>query len=470
MIAEIVGYLQWFFLTYMVCLSGCYFILNIISIVAIVKHMQAYSLDYFMDSFSEFLTPISVLVPAFNEENNIVDSVRSLLQLIYSEYEVIVINDGSLDSTLPVLIDAFELVAIPEAYPVRIPVQNLRGFYRSNIYPNLKVIDKENGGKSDALNAGINAARYPLFCTIDADSILQRDSLNRIVQPMMKDPRVVAVGGTIRILNGSKINEGQLVRAGLPSQLLVRMQIIEYLRAFLFGRLGWSPLNGMLIISGAFGLFQKQSVLDVGGYSTDTVGEDMELVLRLHRELSRQKKDYRIVFVPDPICWTEAPADLPSLKSQRIRWQKGLVQSLSKNRTLLFSSGGSMAGWLAFPFMLIFELIGPFIEVSGYFFVLVAFLFNLVSWQFFLLFIGLAVGLGMLISVTALLLEEISFHVYSSYRQIWGLFLASIFENFGYRQLITIWRLEGLLHSLRSQVNEWGTIQRSETWQGETTS
>ena len=247
------------------------------------------------------------------------------MQRIYSEYEVVVVNDGSKDDTLQILIDAFQLVPIPEAYPQKIPVQELRGFYQSREYPNLRVIDKENGGKADALNAGINASRYPIFCSIDADSILQRDSLNKIVQPFMNDPRTVAAGGTIRIVNGSIVKDGLLLKASLPDNLLVRMQIVEYLRAFLFGRLGWTPINALLVISGAFGLFNKQSVLEVGGYRRDTIGEDMELVVRLHRDLRMKRKPYRITFVPDPICWTEVPEDLKILRSQRTRLAAGIV-------------------------------------------------------------------------------------------------------------------------------------------------
>ena len=456
---------QGFFLAYLLLLSLAYFALNIISVVSIIKHMRTHRMEYFMDSFSEFQPPISLLVPAYNEAATIESSLRSLMQLIYSEYEVVVVNDGSKDDTLQILIDAFQLVPIPEAYPQKIPVQELRGFYQSREYPNLRVIDKENGGKADALNAGINASRYPIFCSIDADSILQRDSLNKIVQPFMNDPRTVAAGGTIRIVNGSIVKDGLLLKASLPDNLLVRMQIVEYLRAFLFGRLGWTPINALLVISGAFGLFNKQSVLEVGGYRRDTIGEDMELVVRLHRDLRMKRKPYRITFVPDPICWTEVPEDLKILRSQRTRWQQGLYESLAENKGLLFHPRGGTAGWIAFPFMVVFELFGPVIEISGYLFVIFGFLVGLVKVEVFGLFFFLAVGLGILISVTSLLLEELSFHIYSDPRQVFSLFLASIAENFGYRQLVSVWRLEGLWKSLTGKKAEWGKMVRTADWQ-----
>lgn len=468
MILSIFDYLQVFFLLYMLCLGLSYFALNIVAIITIIRHMQTHRLDYLLDSFSEFQPPITMLVPAYNEATTIESSVRSLMQLIYAEYEVIVINDGSIDDTLKILIEEFKLVSVPQAYPLRITVKDIRGFYQSKKYRNLRVIDKKNGGKADALNAGINASRYPLFCSIDADSILQRNSLNQIVQPFLSDPKTIAAGGTVRVINGSKVKDGFLIKAGLPRKILAQMQIVEYLRAFLFGRLGWTPINAMLIISGAFGLFNKQSVLDVGGYKSDTIGEDMELVVRLHRFYRERKRPYRITFVPDPICWTEVPEDLKSLRSQRTRWQKGLFESLLKNRSLLFNRRGGAVGWLAFPFMLIFELLGPLIEVLGYIFIIFGFIFGLVSLEVFLLFFLLAVGIGMLISVTSLLLEEISFHIYSEPWQILRLFFVAIIENFGYRQLITLWRLEGLVKSLLGIKARWGSINRTASWQSNT--
>lgn len=464
---QIVIGLQWFFLCYFVALHGGYLMLNVLAALAMSRAMGRRVLDELPRGFGRFEPPISVLVPAYNESGSIVGSLHSLLQLSYSEYELVVINDGSRDDTLAALMQAFDLRPFPEAYRVRLPTQPVRSVYRSLKYPNLRVIDKENGGKADALNAGINAARYPLFCAVDADSILQRDSLSRVVQPFLEDPLTVASGGTVRIANGCEISGGFLQKAALPRHPLALIQIMEYLRAFLFGRLGWVPLNALLIISGAFGVFNKERVVSAGGYRHDTVGEDMELVVRLHRQLRQAGIPYRIHFLPDPICWTEAPEDLRTLKNQRIRWQTGLAQSLMMNRSLLFHRRGGWAGWLAFPFMLLFEFAGPLIEVAGYVFMTLAWMWGGVSGLAFAAFLFLSFGLGLLLSATALLLEEFSFHLYTRPRDLLRLFLAALLENFGYRQLNSVWRLLGLLRWLRGGRQRWGEMKRKTVWQEE---
>ncbi len=348
-----------FFLGYFVLLNGGYLGLNLLSLLALRRRTDEIVLDELPQVFSGHEVPISVLVPAYNEEATICSAIRSLLQLSYPEYEVVVINDGSTDGTLDALRSAFELEAFPEAYYAQIRTGDVHAVLRSRRHGNLKVIDKQNGGKADALNAGINASRYPLVCGIDADSVLERGSLHRVVQPFLRDSRVVATGGTVRVANGCEIESGHLRRVGLPQSLLARFQVVEYLRAFLFGRLGWSAISGMLIISGAFGLFRKDAVIAIGGYRQNTIGEDMELVVRLHRVLRQRGTPYRIEFVPDPVCWTEAPEDLATLRNQRVRWQRGLSESLAANWPLMFSRRGGVPGWVAFPFMVAFEWLGP---------------------------------------------------------------------------------------------------------------
>ena len=345
----IVAGAQWFFLGYFLALNLAYMALTLLAVRFIGQDDDARASLLLPRYFSGLEPPVSLLVPAYNEEATIASSIRSMLQLEYPHFEIIVVNDGSKDRTLAVLQEEFELVPFPEAYRVAIPTRPIRAIYRSLRHASLRVIDKENGGKSDALNAGINAARSPLFCAVDADSILQRDSLHRVARPFLEDPTTIASGGTIRLANGCRVSEGFLEEVGMPGSWLARIQIVEYLRAFLFGRLGWSPLNAMLIVSGAFGLFRRNVVIEAGGYRTDTVGEDMELVVRLHRLHRLARKPYRIVFVPDPICWTEAPESLTVLRSQRSRWQRGLLESLTLNRRLLFHPRGGAPGWLAFP-------------------------------------------------------------------------------------------------------------------------
>ncbi|ULA60780.1 MAG: Glycosyl transferase [Nitrospira sp.] len=462
---KLISISEWLFLLYVLGLTAGYLMLDLIAIVYLRQYLQERVLESLPTSYTGFEPQISILVPAYNEAATIAGSIRSLLQLSYSEYEIVVINDGSKDATIEVLRKEFELFPFPEACHTQLPTAEIRAIYHSSLHANLRVIDKENGGKADSLNAGINLSLYPLFCCIDADSILQPDSLRRAVQPFLDDHRTVASGGTVRIANGCRVENGFLTKIGLPSNLLALFQIVEYLRAFLFGRLGWSPMNAMLIISGAFGIFRKEAVVTVGGYRSDTIGEDMELVVRLHRHLRLGDKPYRITFVPDSVCWTEAPEDLRTLKNQRIRWQRGLCESLINNVDLLWHPKGGTIGWLAFPFMAVFEWIGPAIEVFGYCFLTLSFVMGFVSMQAWLILLVAAIGLGVLLSVSALLLEEMSFHVYPNQRDVLKLLLAAILENFGFRQLNSVWKLIGLYRWVCGKQATWGTMTRTASWQ-----
>jgi cellulose synthase/poly-beta-1,6-N-acetylglucosamine synthase-like glycosyltransferase len=328
------------------------------------------------------------------------------------------------------------------------------------------VIDKENGGgKADATNAGINAARYPIFYCGDADSILDPLSLEHVVRPFLEDPRTVACGGTVRIINGCVVRGGVLEKVGLPKNLLALVQVVEYLRAFLGGRLGWSSINGMLIVSGAFGVFHRETVVAAGGFRADVIGEDMEMTVRLHRTLSARGQRYRVAFIPDPVCWTDAPEDIATLAKQRKRWQRGLAESLWENRKLCFARGSGTAGWLAFPFFVLFELLSPVIEVAGLVVMAIAFSMGMMSGMNFLAFLAAAFALGLMLSTTALLLEELSFHTYPKARHLVVLFLVSIFENFGYRQVMSIWRLQALYGWITGARIHWGVMKRKADWQ-----
>ena len=455
-----IEFITWFILGYFVLLNGGYLALNFLSIAALRRNKQEKLVNTLPQTYSGLAPGISILVPAYNEEATITAAVHSMFQLTYSDFEIIVINDGSRDRTLAVLTQAFALQPFPQAPREGLPTKPVRGVYRSARHPMLRVIDKENGGKADSLNAGINAARHPLFCGVDADSILARDALQRVVKPFLNDPRTVATGGTVRVANGCEIRDGALTRVGLPSNVWALFQVVEYLRAFLFGRLGWSQLNGMLIISGAFGLFKTEVVSAVGGYRANTIGEDMELVVRIHRVLRQQGVPYRIQFVPEPVCWTEAPEDYKTLKNQRIRWQRGLSESLNSNWGLMFSRNGGAPGWLAFPFMVLFEWLGPVVEFGGYLFMAYAYAFDLVSAQAFAGFLIMAVGLGILLSASSLLLEEMAFHMYPKMRQLALLLLMVVIENLGYRQLNSWWRLVGLIRWASQRESSWGEMRR----------
>lgn len=455
---------EWLFLLYLLGLTAGYLMLDVVAAIHLRRYMEERSLNSLPHGYTGFEPQITLLVPAFNEEATIATTVKSLLQLSYSEFEIVVINDGSKDNTLDVLIKEFGLIPFPEAYDARLATKPIRTVYHAPAQPNLRVVDKDNGGKADSLNAGINISLYPLFCCIDADSILQRDSLRLAAQPFLDDPHTIACGGTVRVANGCEVKNGFLTKVGLPTNILALFQIVEYLRAFLFGRLGWSPINAMLIISGAFGLFHKDTVIGIGGYRHDTIGEDMELVVRLHRHMRLAGKPYRITFAPDPICWTEVPEDLTTLKNQRIRWQRGLCESLTNNLDLLFHPKGGAVGWLAFPFMALFEWLGPAIEVFGYVIVTIGFILGFVSFKVWLVLLVAAISLGILLSVSAFFLEEMSFHVYPKPQHVLLLLLGAILENFGYRQLNSLWKLIGLYRWMIGKKATWGAMTRTASW------
>ncbi len=461
---ELVHFSQWLFLGYFICISSVYLGLNVICAIKLKKYMPSLTLDGLPQVFSGMEPPVSIIIPAYNESAIIVATIHSMLHLNYPQYEILVVNDGSTDATLEMLKQNLEVIPFPEPYRRQLETQAVKEIYRSTKYHNVRIIDKESGGKADSINAGINSALYPLFCVVDADSILQRDSLKRIVQPFLEDQRVVAAGGTVRIANGCQVSGGFLKTIGLPTNRLALLQVVEYIRAFLMGRVGWASFDALLIISGAFGVFRKDIVIEVGGYKSDTVGEDMELIVRIHRFMREHKRKYSIVFLPDPVAWTEAPEDFRSLMNQRIRWQQGLSESLFGNLGLMFSKNGGAVGWIAFPFMLIFEWFGPVIEVAGYILIGLFYWLGYISWPVFAVFLFASIGLGFLLSVSSLLLEEVSFHIYNHPKQLARLILAAIIDSLFFRQLNSIWRCMGLVRWLFSRKGKWGSMRRQGNW------
>jgi cellulose synthase/poly-beta-1,6-N-acetylglucosamine synthase-like glycosyltransferase len=409
---------------------------------------------------SPLTPPISVLAPAFNEEANVVDNVRSLLMLDYPLFEVILVNDGSSDRTLGRLMDAFDLRQSARSFERTLPCQAIRGVYDSPTYSNLVVVDKDNGGKADALNAGLNLSLYPLFCAIDADSILEPDALLRLVRPFVDAPGVtIAAGGVVRVANGCEIRDGRVHSVRLPRRPLPLIQIVEYLRAFLFGRMGWSTGNSLLVISGAFGLFEKRAAVLAGGYAVDSIGEDMELVVRMHRYRRERRQPYRIGFVPDPICWTEVPVTFRVLRRQRTRWQRGLIDTLVRHRAMIGRPRYGSVGIVSLPGFLMFEMLSPMIELSGYILLPVMWALGVLSpagaWIFFVL----AIMYMVLVSALAVLLEDIAFRRYPSVLDLGRLLIGAVLENFGFRQLTVWWRVRAFWEYLRGDLS-WGAMER----------
>jgi cellulose synthase/poly-beta-1,6-N-acetylglucosamine synthase-like glycosyltransferase len=402
-----------------------------------------------------------MIVPAHNEEKSIRVAVRNLLELDYPELEIIVVNDGSEDRTLDEMREEFRLRPVRTVYIPEAKCAPVRGLYRSELDGRLLIIDKESGGsKADAVNAGLNAATSPYVCVVDADSVLERDALLRIMVPIMADPkRVVAVGGIIRVLNGSVIEGGYLKRVRLPRKSIEVIQVIEYLRAFLIGREAWGQGNMLMIISGAFGVFRTDLVRAVGGYRSRAIGEDFDLVARLHRHLLEKRIGYHIDFVPDPMCWTEVPSDLQSLGRQRARWQKGLLDVLWPNRDMLFRPRYGRIGFLALPHLWLFELFAPILEITGIATIVLAACLGVLSRQFFLQFLLFGYAFATVISIGAVLQEEVTYKRYNDWQDVVRLVSYCFLEHFPYRQLHMIWRLQGLWQYLRGDLS-WKPLKR----------
>ena len=424
------------------------------------RSLKSYRLAWFKES--PLAPPITIIVPAHNEEKSIRVAVRNLLELDYPQLEVIVVNDGSEDRTLEEIREEFRLRPVRAVYIPQAESAPVRGLYRSEVNASLLVIDKESGGsKADAVNAGLNAATSPYICVVDADSVLERDALLRIMLPIMADPkRVVAVGGIIRVLNGSEIEGGQLRRVRLPRKSIEVIQVIEYLRAFLIGREAWGQGNMLTIISGAFGVFRTDLVRAVGGYRSRSIGEDFDLVARLHRHLLEKSADYRIHFVPDPMCWTEVPSDLRSLGRQRARWQKGLLDVLWPNRDMLFRSRYGRIGCFALPYLWLFELFAPIVEIGGIVTIVLAACLGVLSREFFLQFLIFGYAFATVISIGSVLQEEITYKRYNDWQDVIRLVSYCFFEHFPYRQMHMIWRLQGLWQYLRGDL-VWKPLKRT---------
>lgn len=452
-----------FSIFYYLAVNTTYLVLLIAAFFSIRRHKRAVELIESLKLRSPaFAPPVSIIAPAYNESLTIVDSVRSFLLLTYPKYEIIVVNDGSLDSTLEKLIEAFQLDPARIPYDDKLSTTPIRGVYRSQLHENLVVIDKKNGGKADALNVGIGFASHDLFCAVDSDSVLEADALFHVAVPFIEDPRrTIAVGGTIRVANGCSIRHSRVESVGLPRNPIALIQVVEYIRAFLCGRVGWNSFNSTLVISGAFGMFNKQAVREAGGYLEGSIGEDMELIVRLHRLMraKRKRSEYAIVYIPDPVCWTEAPSTLGTLYRQRNRWQRGLADTLSKNLSLLFNPRFGALGLFAMPYFFFVELLGPLVEVFSYLAIVTAWSLGILDQELLALFFLVGVLYGAMMSVASLVLEERYFARYPRLRDIALLMIVGVLESFGWRQLNAVWRLAGLFDFLRGKKG-WGQMAR----------
>jgi cellulose synthase/poly-beta-1,6-N-acetylglucosamine synthase-like glycosyltransferase len=449
-----------FALAYLLLLSTAYALLLLLSIPELWRHWRLAADEHLRRLLaSDALPPLSLLVPAHNEEVTVASSVLSFLTLEYPHLEVVVVNDGSTDRTVEVMMKEFDLYEVPPAFAVRLPSQPVRAYYRSRRHARLLVIDKDNGGKADALNAAMNACRHPFVVAVDADTLIEPDALVRLARPFLLGANVAAVGGSVRVANHCIVDLGRVVEARVAPKWIVGCQVVEYLRAFLFGRLAWNMLGGNILISGAFGLFRKEYLFAIGGYKTGNVTEDMDLVVRLQRYLHENGIKAQLPFIPDPVAWTEVPSDWEVLGRQRERWHRGLISTLLSHRVMLFNPRYGASGMIAYPFFFIGEMMAPVVEVIGWIGLIIGIAIGAVNTEFALLFLAVAIGFGTLLSVWAIVLEEFSFRRYTRPRDFWRLLGFALIEGLGYRQITVFYRLKGFWNYIRG-VETWGRMTR----------
>ncbi|GEM01040.1 Glycosyltransferase, catalytic subunit of cellulose synthase and poly-beta-1,6-N-acetylglucosamine synthase [Halolactibacillus halophilus] len=408
----------------------------------------------------DYYLPVSVIMPAYNEEVTIVDSVKSLLNLDYKLFEIIIVDDGSSDETTDELLRAFRFHQTDRPIQTKIPTKAIDVVYEAKINGiKIMFIRKENGGKGDALNVGINASRYPYFVTLDADSLLQKNALEKIIQPVLADERVIAVGGMIRIAQCVKMTDGQVLDYHMPWQPIIGMQVVEYDRSFLASRILLDQFSGNLIISGAFGLFKKSVVLSAGGYQINTIGEDMELVMRLHTFMLNNNRPYKVKYQPEAICWSQAPGSVQDIMRQRRRWYLGLFQSLTAYPEMLTRFLKKPVGFISYIYYWVFELLAPFIEVFGIVTIALASVFGLLNVPYMIELFFIYTGFGVILSLTAFFQRVFTQGLKLHVLDIIKAFIMVVFENAIYRYILSFVRVTAFI-GYRKKGKRWGSIKR----------
>lgn len=457
---------HYFFLIFTVLIIGSYVILAIFSSRETIEYLKKNSFVNYKDLLTSDIAPsISIIAPAYNESLNIVENVRSLLSTHYVNYDVIIVNDGSKDDSLEKLIEAYDLEKVNYLINQKVPTKPLRaGVFKSKnpAFEKLIIVDKENGGKADALNCGINISESKYLACIDVDCLLLEDSLQRMVKPFLEytDRKVIASGGVIRIANSCKIENGKLLEVNFPDKWLERVQILEYLRSFLLGRMAWARLNGLLVISGAFGLFDKEIAIKVGGYDTTTVGEDMEIIVRMRRYMEEEKLPYKVAYIPDPLCWTEAPDNRKILISQRNRWTRGTIETLKIHKKIGFNPNYGILGTLSFPYWLIFERLAPIVEVIGMLYFIFLVFYQQISWTFVIGLFLLAYLFSLLFSFVAIFTEEFTYHQYKKKGIGLKLILTVFLEPLILHPLILYAAIRGNYDYYFNKKKKWGVMVR----------
>lgn len=451
-------------LAYAVLIMSSYLILAYLSAKELRGYLKKNSfVDYNVLLTSEFAPKLSLIAPAYNEGFTIEENVKSLLSLNYNNYQVIVVNDGSKDNSMEILIRTYDLVLTELEVHSKIETKKIKGLYRSRnaAFKKLIVVDKENGGKADALNAGLNIAEYPYVVCIDVDCILDKDSLLKLAKPFLEShgKRIIATGGVVRIANQCIIKNGRLVEVNVPDSMLSRIQVLEYLRAFLLGRMAWGRLDGLLLISGAFGAFDKEIALLAGGYSTKTVGEDMELVVRMRRYMLENKLPYAVSYIPDPLCWTEAPEEFKIFKKQRSRWMRGTIETLSIHKKMFLNPNYKLLGLISVPYWTLFEFLAPAIEFIGLIMTVIFLISGMLNWHFFFLLVLFVYSFAIFFSVIALYCEERTYHKYPKQADFVKLLLAAFIEPLYFHPITVYSALVGYKEKVMG-TKGWGEMTR----------
>lgn len=462
----IMSIIHYFFLIFSSLAITSYVVLAIISVIETIEYMKKNSFVNYKEILSSTFSPsISIIAPAYNESLNIIENVRSLLSSHYVNYDVIIVNDGSKDDSMSKLIEAYDLIQIEHHINEQIKTKPLRGgIYKSTnpAFDKLTVVDKENGGKADALNMGLNLSKNKYVACIDVDCLLLEDALQKMIKPFLEstDSKVIAAGGVIRIANSCTVKDGKLIDINFPKTWLEQGQILEYLRAFLLGRMAWSRLNGLLVISGAFGLFDKKIAIEVGGYDTNTVGEDMEIIVRMRRHMEEKKLKYKVAYIPDPLCWTEAPDNYKTFISQRNRWTRGTIETLKKHRKIGFNPKYKSLGMISYPYWFFFERMAPIFEVAGIIYFGILVVLNELRWDYAFAFICLAYLFSVLFSIVAIVSEELTYNQYKKKHIDFKLIIIAFLEPFVIHPIILYSAIKGNIDYYFYKKIEWGTMTR----------
>lgn len=453
------------FLLFGVAIMTSYLILGILAVIEIKHYKNATSfVDYSALLTSDNAPTISIIAPAYNESATIIENIKSLLSLRYNKYRVIVVNDGSKDDTLKKVIEEYQLKQVSYYFDESIFTQPVRSVYKpaNKAFNKLIVVDKENGGKADALNVGLNIADSEYVACIDVDCMLAEDALLKMIKPFMENDRrpLIAAGGPIEIANSCKIFKGKLLEANIPKRFLPSVQILEYMRAFLLGRMGWSRINGLLLISGAFGVFNRSIAVAAGGYNPKTVGEDMELVVRMRRYMEAHKRKYRVKLIPEPLCWTEVPEDYKILGSQRNRWTRGTIETLQLHRKLFFNPRHRITGMISIPYWVFFEWLAPLFEFGGILYFLFLLLFSKIYWLYFLSLLIAVYFFAIAFSGYSLLVEHLFFEKYTKFSHTLKLTVISLVEPFLHHPFVVWTSIKGNWTKLTGKNVKWGTMTR----------